>query len=380
MGGKLSPGICAVATFTGVMRSSNSSRKDTRMQTRELGRSGLQVSAIGLGCMGISQSYGTRLPSEEGVRLIRDAVERGVTFFDTAEVYGPFDNEEVVGEALRPVRERVVIATKFGFDIDPDTRQNRGGMNSRPEHIRQAVEGSLRRLGVETIDLLYQHRVDPDVPIEDVAGTVRDLIGEGKVRHFGLSEPGVQTLRRAHAIQPVTAVQNEYSLWWREPETNGILEACDELGIGFVPYSPLGRGFLTGAITSSAQLGEGDFRRSSPRFSAEAIDKNLAFVDLLKRVAAEKGVTPAQIALAWLLAQRPYVVPIPGTTKLHRLEENIGAARVQLSDADLREIDEGAAQITPEGERYAPAQMAMVGREAPEKAEASDDRSMRHAE
>jgi len=339
------------------------------MQTRELGRTGLKVSAIGLGCMGISQSYGTPLSREDGVKLIRDAVERGVTFFDTAEVYGPFANEEVVGEALRPVRDRVVIATKFGFDIDPETRATRG-VNSRPEHIRQAVEGSLRRLGVETIDLLYQHRVDPDVPIEDVAGTVRDLIGEGKVRQFGMSEPGLQTLRRAHAVQPVTAVQNEYSLWWRAPETNGILDACDELGIGFVPYSPLGRGFLTGAITEASQLGEGDFRKSSPRFSPEAIDKNLAFVDLLRRVATEKGATPAQIALAWLLAQRQYVVPIPGTTKLSRLEENIGAASIELTDADLREINEGASRIEPEGERYAPSQMAMVGREAPAKADA----------
>jgi len=340
------------------------------MQTRQLGRSGgLDVSAIGLGCMGISQSYGTPLSREDGVKLIRDAVDRGITLFDTAEVYGPFTNEEVVGEALRPLRDRVVIATKFGFDIDPETRATRG-VDSRPDHIRAAVEGSLRRLGIETIDLLYQHRVDPGVPIEDVAGTVRELIGEGKVRHFGMSEPGVQTLRRAHAIQPVTAVQNEYSLWWRAPETNGILDACDELGIGFVPYSPLGRGFLTGSITQSSQIGEGDFRKSSPRFSAQAIDKNLAFVDLLKRVASDKDATPAQIALAWLLAQRPYIVPIPGTTKLSRLEENIGATKVDLSADDLRQIDEGAAAIEPEGERYAPAQMAMVGREAPVKAEA----------
>jgi aryl-alcohol dehydrogenase-like predicted oxidoreductase len=339
------------------------------MQTREFGRSGLQVSAIGLGCMGISQSYGTRLPKGEGVKLIREAVDRGVTFFDTAEVYGPFDNEEVVGEALRPSRDRVVIATKFGFDIDPETRENRG-VTSRPERIRQAVEGSLRRLGIDAIDLLYQHRVDPNVPIEDVAGTVRDLIAQGKVKHFGMSEPAVQTLRRAHAVQPVTAVQNEYSLWWREVETNGILDACDELGIGFVPYSPLGRGFLTGAITDASQLGEGDFRKTSPRFAPEAIDKNLAFVDLLKRVAGEKGATPAQIALAWLLAQRPYIVPIPGTTKLHRLQENIGATGIQLTDADLREINEAASHIQPAGDRYAPAQMAMVGREAPEKADA----------
>ena len=336
------------------------------MQTRELGRSGLNVSAIGLGCMGISQSYGTPLSKEDGVKLIRDAFERGVTFFDTAEVYGPFENEEVVGEALGPFRDQVVIATKFGFDIDPQARSIRG-VNSRPEHVREAVEGSLKRLGVETIDLLYQHRVDPNVPIEDVAGTVRDLITEGKVKHFGMSEPGVQTLRRAHAVQPVTAVQNEYSLWWREVESNGILEACDELGIGFVPYSPLGRGFLTGAITNATQLGDGDFRKTSPRFSPEAIDKNLAFVDLLKRVAGEKGATPAQLALAWLLAQRPYIAPIPGTTKLHRLEENIGTESIELTRADLDQINEGASQIQPEGERYAPAQMAMVGREAPEK-------------
>jgi aryl-alcohol dehydrogenase-like predicted oxidoreductase len=339
------------------------------MQTRELGRGGLEVSAIGLGCMGISQSYGTPLSASDGVKLIRDAVERGVTFFDTAEVYGPFTNEEVVGEALRPLRDQVTIATKFGFDIDPDTRRNRG-VDSRPGHIRKAVEGSLARLGIDTIDLLYQHRVDPDVPIEDVAGTVRDLIAEGKVAHFGMSEPGVRTLRRAHSVQPVTAVQNEYSLWWRAPESNGILDACDALGIGFVPYAPLGRGFLTGAIGRDTKLGEGDFRKTSPRFSPQAIEKNLAFVALLKKVADAKGATPAQIALAWLLAQRPYIVPIPGTTKLHRLEENIGAADVDLSPDDLRQIEEGASRIQAEGERYAPAQMAMVGREAPEKQEA----------
>ena len=339
------------------------------MQTRELGRSGLEVSAIGLGCMGISQAYGVPMAREDGVKLIRDAVERGVTLFDTAEVYGPFANEEVVGEALRPLRDRVVIATKFGFDIDPSTRQNRG-VTSRPERIRQAVDGSLRRLGIDTIDLLYQHRVDPDVPIEDVAGTVRDLINDGKVRHFGMSEPGVQTLRRAHAVQPVTAVQNEYSLWWREVERNGILETCDELGIGFVPYSPLGRGFLAGALNKDTRLGDSDFRRNNPRFQPEAMEKNQAFVDLLKHVADEKAATPAQIALAWLLAQRPYIVPIPGTTKLHRLEENIGAAAIRLTDADLREIDEGASRIEPEGERYPPQQMAMVGREAPERTEA----------
>jgi aryl-alcohol dehydrogenase-like predicted oxidoreductase len=339
------------------------------MQTRELGRSNLNVSAIGLGCMGISFGYADKLTKDAGVALIRGAVERGVTFFDTAEVYGPFENEEVVGEALAPFRDQVVIATKFGFDIDFATRENRG-FNSRPERIRQAVDGSLKRLRVDTIDLLYQHRVDPSVPIEDVAGTVRHLIAEGKVKHFGLSEPGVQTLRRAHAVQPVAAIQNEYSLWWREPETNGILEACDDLGIGFVPYSPLGKGFLTGAMNKNTELPDGDFRKTTPRFSPDAMEKNEAFVDLLKRVAAEKEVTPAQVALAWLLAQRPYIVPIPGTTKLHRLEENIGAANVQLTEADLAKINEGASHIQAKGDRYAPAQMAAVGREAPVKEEA----------
>ena len=334
------------------------------MQTRELGRSGLKVSAIGLGCMGISFSYATQLSKEEGVALIRAAVERGVTFFDTAEVYGPFVNEEVVGEALRPVRDQVVIATKFGFNIDPETRETRG-VTSGPERIRQAVEGSLKRLGVEAIDLLYQHRVDPKTPIEDVAGAVRDLIAEGKVKHFGMSEPGVRTLRRAHEVQPVTAVQNEYSLWWREPETNGILQACDELGIGFVPYSPLGKGFLTGAIGKDTELAQNDFRNNVPRFSPGAREKNQAFVDLLKRVGDDKGATPAQIALAWLLAQRPYIAPIPGTTKLHRLEENLAAAAVELTPEDLKEIAAAAGRLQVEGDRYAPAHMAMVGRDAP---------------
>ena len=314
--------------------------------------------------MGISQSYGTPLSKQDGITLIRAAVERGVTFFDTAEVYGPFANEEVVGEALAPVREQVVIATKFGFDIDFATRANRG-VCSRPERIRQAVEGSLKRLRIDTIDLLYQHRVDPAVPIEDVAGTVKALIAEGKVKHFGMSEPGVATLRRAHAVQPVTTLQNEYSLWTRGVETNGILAACDELGIGLVPYSPLGKGFLTGAMNKDTKLGEGDFRSLVPRFAPEAMEKNQALVDLLRRVGAAKGATPAQIALAWLLAQRPYIVPIPGTTRLHRLEENIGAATVELSADDLREIEQAAAQIHIEGERYAPQQLAMVGRDAP---------------
>ena len=334
------------------------------MKTRQLGSNGLEVSAIGFGCMGISQSYGTPLSKQDGITLIRAAVERGVTFFDTAEVYGPFANEEVVGEALAPVREQVVIATKFGFDIDFATRENRG-VCSRPERIRQAVEGSLKRLRIDTIDLLYQHRVDPNVPIEDVAGTVKVLIAEGKVKHFGMSEPGVATLRRAHAVQPVTTLQNEYSLWTRGVETNGILAACDELGIGLVPYSPLGKGFLTGAMNKDTKLGEGDFRSLVPRFAPEAMEKNQALVDLLRRVGAAKGATPAQIALAWLLAQRPYIVPIPGTTRLHRLEENIGATTVELSADDLREIEQAAAQIHIEGERYAPQQLAMVGRDAP---------------
>jgi aryl-alcohol dehydrogenase-like predicted oxidoreductase len=337
--------------------------RDIKMQTRTLGQ-GLKVSAIGLGCMGISASYATKLSKEDGVKLIRGAVERGVTFFDTAEVYGPFENEEVVGEALAPFRDKIVIATKFGFDIDLANKENRGA-NSKPEHIRAAVEGSLKRLKIETIDLLYQHRVDPNVPIEDVAGTVKDLIAAGKVKHFGMSEPGVQTLRRAHAVQKVTALQNEYSLWWRAPETNGILDACDELGIGFVPYSPLGRGFLTGAMGADTKFADGDFRAAMPRFAPEAMTKNQALVDLLKSVADEKAATPAQIALAWLLAQRPYIAPIPGTTKLKRLEENIGAADIELTVADLHKIREAASHIQVEGERYAPAHMAMVGRDAP---------------
>ena len=335
------------------------------MQTRELGRSGLHVSALGLGCMGMSFSYAEKLTQAEGVALVRAAVERGVTFFDTAEVYGPFVNETLVGEALRPVRDQVVIATKFGFDIDPQTGENRGGLTSRPERIRAAVEGSLKRLQVETIDLLYQHRVDPQTPIEDVAGTVRDLITAGKVKAFGLSEPGVQTLRRAHAVQPVSAVQNEYSLWWRAVESNGVMAACDELGIGLVPYSPLGKGFLTGAIQADAELAAGDFRAGTPRFSPEARAKNQAFVDLLKRVAEVKGATPAQVALAWLLAQRAYIVPIPGTIRLNRLEENIAAADVALTPDDLQEITHGLSTLDAVGKRYAPQHMAMVGVEAP---------------
>lgn len=341
------------------------------MEKRKLGKSGLEVSAIGLGCMGLSWSYGAALSKEDGMALIRAAVERGVTFFDTAEVYGPLINEEVVGEALEPFQGKVVIATKFGWKAGAEDTTRWSALDSRPEHIRSVVEASLKRLRVPAIDLYYQHRVDPNVPIEDVAGAVRDLIAEGKVKHFGLSEPGVRTLRRAHAVQPVTAVQNEYSLWFRDPETNGTLAACDELGIGFVPYSPLGKGFLSGAITRDTNLAENDFRSTIPRFQADAMESNQAFVDLLIRVAGKKGATAAQVALAWLLAQRPYIVPIPGTTKLHRLEENIGAADVQLSSDELREINEEASKIHPEGERYAPAALAMVGREAPEKTTAA---------
>ena len=329
------------------------------MQKRALGKSGLEVSAIGLGCMGINFSYGQALGKQEGIDLIRAAVERGVTFFDTAEVYGPFTNEEIVGEALAPFRDQVVIATKFGFNIE-NGKMN--GMDSRPEHIRQVADASLKRLGVEVIDLFYQHRVDPNVPIEDVAGAVKDLIAEGKVRHFGLSEPGAQTVRRAHAVQPVAALQNEYSLWTRGPETNGILQACEELGIGFVPYSPLGKGFLTGAMSKDTKLTETDFRKTLPRFTPEAMEKNQALVDLLKRIAGQKKATPAQIALAWLLAQKPWIVPIPGTTKLHRLEENLGAADVDLAARDLAEIERAAAEIQVEGERYPAQLMAATGR------------------
>jgi aryl-alcohol dehydrogenase-like predicted oxidoreductase len=330
------------------------------MKKRKLGHD-LEVSAIGFGCMGLNFGYASSLTKSEGIKLIRAAVQRGVTFFDTAEVYGPFTNEEMVGEALRPVREQVMIATKFGFAIDPKTRENRG-LDSRPEHIRDVCDSSLRRLGVESIDLFYQHRVDPNVPIEDVAGAVKELLTAGKVKHFGLSEPGAQTVRRAHAVQRVTALQNEYSLWTRGPETNGILDACEELGIGFVPYSPLGRGFLTGAMSKETKLGEGDFRKILPRFTPEAMEKNQTLVDLLKRIAAEKKATPAQIALAWLLAQKPWIVPIPGTTKLHRLEENLAAPEVELTTSDLDEIERAAAEIQLEGERYPAHLLATTGR------------------
>jgi aryl-alcohol dehydrogenase-like predicted oxidoreductase len=331
------------------------------MKKRVLGKSGLEVSAIGFGCMGLNFSYDHSLSKEESIRLIRQAVERGVTLFDTAEIYGPFTNEEIVGEALAPMRDKVVIATKFGFAIDPKTGKTTG-MDSRPERIRAATDASLKRLGVDVIDLLYQHRVDPNVPIEDVAGTVKELIAEGKVKHFGLSEAGAQTVRRAHAVQPITALQNEYSLWTRGPETNGILQACEELGIGLVAYSPLGKGFLTGAMSKDTKLGETDFRKILPRFTHEAMEKNQALVDLLKRVAGEKKATPAQIALAWLLAQKPWIVPIPGTTKLLRLEENLGAAEIVLTADDLAEIEHAAAEIQVEGARYPEQLMATVGR------------------
>ena len=331
------------------------------MKTRMLGKNGLEVSALGFGCMGLNFSYGHALDSNDAIALIRQAVERGVTFFDTAEIYGPFTNEEIVGAALAPVRERVVIATKFGFAIDPKTGKQTG-MDSRPEHIRAVCDASLKRLGVEVIDLFYQHRVDPNVPIEDVAGAVKDLIAEGKVKHFGLSEPGAQTVRRAHAVQPVTALQNEYSLWTRGPETNGILEVCEELGIGLVAYSPLGKGFLTGAMGRDTKLADGDFRSILPRFTPQAMEKNQALVDLLKRIAARKQATPAQVALAWLLAQKPWIVPIPGTTKLNRLEENLGAADITLSATDLAEIEQAAAGIHVEGERYPEQLMATIGR------------------
>jgi aryl-alcohol dehydrogenase-like predicted oxidoreductase len=326
---------------------------------RRLGRSGLEVSALGLGCMGMSFAYPPAPSRNDMIALLHAAVERGVTLFDTAEVYGPYTNEELVGEALAPYRDRVVIATKFGFRIGPDGRQN--GMDSRPEHIREVVEASLRRLRTETIDLLYQHRVDPDVPIEDVAGAVKTLIAEGKVRYFGLSEAGAQTIRRAHAVQPVTALQNEYSLWWRAPETQ-VFPLLEELGIGLVAYSPLGRGFLTGAIDEHTTFQDGDFRNNAPRFTAEARAANKTLVNLLAAMGKSKSATPAQISLAWLLAQRPWIVPIPGTTKLHRLDENIAAASLELTPGELRDLTDAASRIDIQGARY-PAEMeAAVGR------------------
>ena len=331
------------------------------MQKRKLGKSNLAVSALGLGCMGMSFSYGAPKDKKEMISLLRTAVDRGITFFDTAEVYGPFTNEELVGEALSPIRDRVVIATKFGFDVGGgDHRPGAAGVNSRPEHIKQAVEGSLKRLKVDVIDLLYQHRVDPNVPIEDVAGTVKDLIQAGKVKHFGLSEAGVKTIRRAHAVQPVTALQSEYSLWWRTLEAE-VLPALEELGIGLVPYSPLGRGFLTGKIDANTKFESSDFRSKLPRYTPDALKANQAVVDLLGKIATQKRATPAQIALAWLLAQKPWIVSIPGTTKLSRLDENIGSVAIELTADDLRDIDVAASKITVQGERYPEQLQRMTG-------------------
>jgi aryl-alcohol dehydrogenase-like predicted oxidoreductase len=331
------------------------------MEKRKLGNSNLEVSALGLGCMGMNSSYGQAPDRQEMISLLRAAVERGVTFFDTAEVYGPFTNEELVGDALAPVRDQVVIATKFGFKLDPAGERTWIGVDSRPEHIKEVAEGSLKRLKTDVIDLFYQHRVDPHVPIEDVAGAVKELIQEGKVRHFGLSEPGVQTLRRAHAVQPVTAVQNEYSMWTRGPEAE-VLPTLEELGIGFVAYSPLGRGFLTGKIDENTTFDSSDFRNILPRFTPEARKANQALVDLLGRIAERKKATPAQVALAWLLAQKPWIVPIPGTTKLHRLEENIDAVSLELTPDDLREIDRASSEIKVEGSRYPEQLEQMTGR------------------
>ena len=328
------------------------------MQKRELGNSGLEVSAIGLGCMGLSHAYGTPPPKGEGIKLIRSAVERGVTFFDTAEMYGPFVNEELVGEALAPFRDEVIIATKFGFKIE-DGKQ--AGLDSRPEHIKEVAEASLKRLRTERIDLFYQHRVDPNVPIEDVAGTIRQLMDEGKVLNWGLSEAGVETIKKAHSVTPVAALQNEYSLWWRQPEED-VLPVLDELGIGFVPFSPLGRGFLTGKIDESTSFNSSDFRNTLPRFTPEARKANQALVDLLAQMGEKKGATPAQVALAWLLAQSPWIVPIPGTTKENRLEENVEAARIELTADDLHEIHEAAAKIKIEGNRYPPELEKTVGK------------------
>jgi aryl-alcohol dehydrogenase-like predicted oxidoreductase len=329
------------------------------MQKRKLGKSGLEVSALGLGCMGFAPVYGVQTDKNDGVKLIRAAVEQGVSFFDTAEVYGPFTNEELVGEALEPVRDQVVIATKFGFTFGEDGKQQI--LNSRPEHIREVAEASLKRLRTDHIDLFYQHRVDPNVPIEDVAGTVKDLIAEGKVKYFGLSEAGVETIRRAHAVQPVAALQSEYSLWWREPEAE-ILPTLAELGIGFVPFAPLGKGFLTGAIDEKTTFADGDFRLTVPRFSEDARKANQAVVELLKGIAAARGATPGQIALAWLLAQKPWIVPIPGTTKLHRLEENVAAASIELSREEVITIQLAMSTITVQGHRYSPQLQARVGR------------------
>jgi aryl-alcohol dehydrogenase-like predicted oxidoreductase len=347
---------CPIGWFT------NYDLEGGTMQKRKLGKSNLEVSAIGLGCMGMSFSYGPPKDRQEMTSVLRAAIERGITFFDTAEVYGPFTNEELVGEALAPFRDQVVIATKFGFDLSgSDHRPGAPGLNSRPEHIKEAVEGSLKRLRVETIDLLYQHRVDPNVPIEDVAGTVKELIQAGKVKHFGLSEAGVKTIRRAHAVQPLTALQSEYSLWWRKPEQE-VIPTLEELGIGLVPYSPLGKGFLTGKIDENTTFDSSDFRSTLPRFTPEALKANQALIQLLGSIAVRKKATPAQIALAWLLAQKPWIVPIPGTTKLHRMEENIGALAVELTSDDLRDIDGAASKIAVHGARYPEKLEQMTGR------------------
>jgi len=330
------------------------------VKKRKLGKSNLEVSAVGLGCMGMSASYGEPKDKQEMISLLLTAVDRGITFFDTAEVYGPFTNEELVGEALSPIRDRVVIATKFGFKLKPNGEPGWVGLDSRPEHVKEAVEGSLKRLKTDVIDLLYQHRVDPNVPIEDVAGAVKDLIQQGRVKHFGLSEAGIQTIRRAHAVQPVTALQNEYSLWWRAPEAE-VLPVLEELGIGMVPYSPLGRGFLTGKMDETTKFESSDFRSSLPRFTPEARKANQSVVELLERIAKQKNATPAQIALAWLLAQKPWIVPIPGTTKLTRFEENIGAVNIELTPDDLREIDSAASKIKVQGERYPEHMQRMTG-------------------
>ena len=330
------------------------------MEKRQLGSNGLEVSAIGLGCMGLSSLYGQVVEASEAITLLRSAFERGVTFFDTAEAYGPLTNEKIVGEALAPIREHVVIATKFGFDLDPNTGERRGGVNSRPEHIKAVAEAALKRLGVDTIDLFYQHRVDPAVPIEDVAGAVKDLIAQGKVKYFGMSEAAPETIRRAHAVQSVSAVQSEYSLWWREPE-HTLLPTLEELGIGFVPFSPLGAGFLTGKIDTTTHFETTDFRAHVPRFSPEAMKVNMALVDVVRDMAAQKNATPAQIALAWLLAQKPWIVPIPGTTKLHRLEENLGAVNVALTADDVHHMATAMAGISVQGERLPEAVLNMTG-------------------
>ena len=331
------------------------------MQQRKLGESNLEVSALGLGCMGLSYGFGPAVDKQEGISLIRSAVERGVIFFDTAEAYGPFTNEELVGEALAPFRDQVVIATKFGWKIDAKAERGIAGLDSRPEHIKEVAEASLKRLKTDVIDLFYQHRVDPDVPIEDVAGAVKDLIQQGKVKHFGLSEAGVRTIRRAHAVQPVAALQSEYSLWWREPEAE-VIPTLEELGIGFVPFSPLGKGFLTGKISTDTEFDKNDFRNIVPRFTPENRKANQALVDLIGKFAQQRKATPAQIALAWLLAQKPWIVPIPGTTKLHRLEENIGSVAIELTSDDLREIHSAASKVTVQGERYPEHLQRMVGR------------------